>query len=107
MEEDIEELEEIKKSIDTDYGSGRRKVQAIDNIINRNKELEEENRIFTLEGCRVRLKMYIDKNYIPKSKIKENIEELKQEKEYYYSDYKIEELNNKIQVLQELLGEEK
>ena len=43
MEEDIKILEEIKQSIDTDYGTGRRKVQAIDNVINKIKELEEEN----------------------------------------------------------------
>lgn len=43
MEEDLKILEEIKQSIDTDYGTGRRKVQAIDNVINKIKELEEEN----------------------------------------------------------------
>lgn len=45
----------------------------------RNKELEEENRIFALEGSNIALKIHIDKNYIPKSKIKEKIEEIKQE----------------------------
>lgn len=45
----------------------------------------------------------IKEDYIPKSKIKEKIEELEKEKDYYYSDYKIDELNDKIQVLQELM----
>lgn len=38
-------------------------------------------------------------------KVKDKIEELEEEKKYYYSQYKIEELNDKIQVLQELLKE--
>lgn len=42
---------------------------------------------------------------IPIQKIKDKIEELEEEKKYYYSQYKIEELNDKIQVLQELIEE--
>lgn len=37
------------------------------------KELEEENRIFALEGSRVALKLHIEENYIPKQKVKEII----------------------------------
>ena len=33
------------------------------------KELEEENRIFALEGSRVALKLHIEENYIPKQKV--------------------------------------
>lgn len=45
-------------------------------------------------------------NYvIERQKIKDKIEKLKEEKEYYYSREKIEELDDKIQVLQELLEE--
>lgn len=36
-------------------------------------------------------------------KVKDKIENLQNEKEEYYSQYKIDELNDKIQVLQELL----
>lgn len=43
--------------------------------------------------------------YISKDKIREKIKELEEEKKYYYSQYKIEELNDKIQVLQELIEE--
>lgn len=41
--------------------------------------------------------------FVPVAKIKEKIEELEEEKECFYSDYAIEERNNKIQVLKELL----
>lgn len=82
-----------------------------------NKELNEENkRCMMLAGEK---QDYLEKHqyhlkqnesltkefsdYIPKQKIKDKIEELKKEKEEYYSQYKINELNDKIQVLQELL----
>lgn len=35
------------------------------------KELEEENRMLALEGSRVRLDLYIKQNYIPKQKVKD------------------------------------
>lgn len=38
-------------------------------------------------------------------KVKEKIEELEDEKNYYFSQYRIEELNDKIEGLQELLEE--
>lgn len=44
------------------------------------KELEEENRIFALEGSRVKLKLHIEKNYISKQEIKDY---LKEEEERY------------------------
>lgn len=53
-----------------------------------------------------KIQQYINKNYVPIQKIKDKIEELEEEKEYYYSREKIEELNDKIQVLQELLEKE-
>lgn len=42
-------------------------------------------------------------NSISLQKVKDKIENLQNEKEEYYSQYKIDELNDKIQVLQELL----
>lgn len=53
-----------------------------------------------------KIQQYINKNYVPIQKVKDKIEELEKEKEYYYSREKIEELNDKIQVLQELLEKE-
>ena len=41
------------------------------------KELEKENRIFALEGSKIELSLYIKENYIPKQKIKDKIEKLK------------------------------
>lgn len=37
----------------------------------RTKELEEKNRMLALEGSRVRLDLYIKQNYIPKQKVKD------------------------------------
>lgn len=80
-EEDIKIIEEIKKSIDTDYGSGRRKVQAIDNLINRNKELEEKNKkfyngeIYTAKQLK-QIEENQKKYFIHKSIVEEKIEEL-------------------------------
>lgn len=44
------------------------------------KELEEKNRMLALEGSRVRLDLYIKENYIPKQKVKDKIELLKEVK---------------------------
>lgn len=55
--------------------------QALKNLIKAYKKLEEENRIFALEGSRVRLKIHIDKNYIPVSLVEEKIEELNKQLE--------------------------
>ena len=41
------------------------------------QELEEENRIFALEGSKVRLSLYIKENYILKQKIKDFKEQIK------------------------------
>lgn len=107
MEQDIEELKRLFYS-DRLTQYGKRKL--IEYYEQRIKQLEEENRIYGLEGCRVRLKMYIDKNYISKSLVKEKIEELNKayedskdengESEYYYPDYT-------IRVLEELLEKRK
>ena len=107
MEQDIEKLKRLFYS-DRLTQYGKRKL--IEYYEQRIKQLEEENRIYGLEGCRVRLKMYIDKNYISKSLVKEKIEELNKayedskdengESEYYYPDYT-------IRVLEELLEKRK
>lgn len=91
--------------------------QALGNLIKRYKELEEElkrEKIWRIrlekeneDTCNEVNNGYIRKELvIPKSQIKEKIEELKEEKHCFYSDYAIEERNNKIQVLQELLEKE-
>lgn len=79
MEQYIEELKRLFYS-DRLTQYGKRKL--IEYYEQRIKQLEEENRIYGLEACRVRLKMYIDKNYLPKSLVKEKIEDL--EKRGYF-----------------------
>lgn len=67
-EEDIKILENYKEMNLDDFNYNERQVkQAIENLINRNKELKE-----TLKDNWE----FRDKCYIPKSKIKEKIEEL-------------------------------
>lgn len=91
--------------------------QALKNLIKAYKELKEENRIFALEGSRVRLKIHIDKNYIPVSLVEETIKrkkeyKLKYEQEFadnkdenYFFD--INAMDKEIQVLEELLEKRK
>ena len=69
----IEEMRSFELSKDT-----VEIVNALEDILaereqkdKRIKELEEENRIFALEGSRVVLKLYIEENYIPKQKVKD------------------------------------
>lgn len=139
MEEDIEILEEFieySKDIINDMEYVRPidvtitvdDIQAIENLINRNKELEEIEKAHQEENGKLREKVkeleeenriilnskvgvdlsYDD--YIPKSVIKEKIEELKP---YIYQgenapqDFLQYRVKAKIQVLQELLEKEK
>ena len=66
-----------------------------------NEKIKETNDYWKSRYCKVS-----NDNNILIQKIKDKIEELKKEKEEYYSQYKIDELNDKIQVLQELLESE-
>ena len=114
MEEDIKILEEklkqwepyknIKFKTDIELEI-QKENRAIENLINRNKELEEDN--YNLKTHIYNPKV-VELNYIPKSKIKEKIKELQAKGriknktfancgDYIYQD--------KIQALQELLEE--
>lgn len=83
IEEDIDKIiNDLEMALVTDlYGhiTTLVKKEDLEHLIKAYKELEEENRIFALEGSRVRLKIHIDKNYIPVSLVEEKIEELKEE----------------------------
>lgn len=80
MEEDIKILEELlNANVSFKISPEDRGYKALENLIKKYRELEEENRIFALAGSNIALKLHIEKNYIPKSKIKEKIEELKEE----------------------------
>ena len=78
-----------------------------DKLVERIKELEEENKIYILNGDNVKLELYIKENYIPVQKVKDKIEELKKdyedskdengETEYYYPDYTIRKLEELLE----------
>lgn len=119
IEEDIKILEDkLKLNATTKFDwFGEKEFQALEHLIKTYKELKEENRIFALECSRVRLKMYIDKNYIPVSLVEETIKrkkeyKLKYEQEFadnkdenYFFD--INAMDKEIQVLEELLEKRK
>ena len=85
IEENIKRCEQLIKPEHANW-IGISNQLAIAHLIERIKELEEENRIFALEGSRVALKLHIEENYIPKQKVKEII--------YTIIDYKIPRATN-------------
>ena len=96
MKEDIKIIEDnIDMFMDTVYKNYRYSgvkgfEQAIENLIVRYKELEEKNRVRIIgKYGDVRLDDLLKENYIPKSKIKEKIEEL---------DRRIDYLNKELNV---------
>lgn len=141
MEEDIKILENVIVEYSTqveDYKYytvpvrlDERDIQAIENLIKRNKELEEKDKYYnkliklaqtiTDESLKEALEEF-EKDYIPKSKIKEKIEELNKEEQEAqnsisdeereeYSDanisYILMDIETRRRCYKELLGEEK
>ena len=53
--------------------------EQLDIANSRIQELEEENRIFVLEGSKVRLEQYIKENFIPKQVVIDKMKELNKE----------------------------
>ena len=126
--EDIEILEnKIKMSRDLFNNIGSYTyldeaiMQAIENLIERNKELEKhyehEQEYINGEVFSAKQMHFIDDEYIPKSKIKEKIEEINKEidkcfisqNDKNFCFYECKEncgLNDTKKVLQELLEEE-
>ena len=95
--EDIKILENLKENVALFSGGWRpilkqEEIQAIENLINRNKELEEENRI-----QRGQLNSAFDRGFIHKDKIREKIEERREKlikgKRSYTNKIRINELN--------------
>lgn len=81
-QEAIDALEEHKKLIDKEYLKTRNS-KAIEVVLNTLKEkdktiekLRKDNTIFALEGSRIALKHYIENNYIPVQKVKEEIDRI-------------------------------
>ena len=58
------------------------------------KELEKENRIFALEGSKVRLSLYIKENYIPRQNIKDKFEKIQLLYENNLKEVDLKELKN-------------
>ena len=131
-EEVNKDIEFIKELIEKDkidikgisYGKQYRILRTIKNILaeldqkdKRIKELEEENKIYILNGDNVKLELYIKENYIPVQKVKDKIEEYKDTAKriagtYQYADSgddllekkkKVIELRTKAEALEELL----
>lgn len=71
------------------------------------KELEEENRIYVLEGSPVSLEIYIKENYIPKQVVKDKIKEIKRLRDKCITTEGYNIANGEVVVLQELLEGEK
>lgn len=69
------------------------------------KKLEEENRIFVLEGNKISLELHIKENYIPKQVIIDKIKEIEKDKDSkYYDKFLCErDIEKAIEILQELL----
>ena len=88
MEEDIKVLEEYLDKEDRKFVSKDRLkfLQAIENLIKRNKELEEENTRQHELLCNIHDKY--QKDYIPKSKVREKIEEEKKKIKEDLENYK-------------------
>lgn len=81
-QEAIDALEEHKKLIDKEYLKTRNS-KAIEVVLNTLKEkdktiekLRKDNTIFALEGSRIALKHYIENNYIPVQKVKDEIDRI-------------------------------
>ena len=105
-EEALYEIQEAIERILSERGQDKARI----------KELEEANKIFALEGSKVRLSLYIKENYIPIQKIQDKIEELNnQEKELQnsiteeereeYEDANISFLLCDIEIRREVLKE--
>lgn len=81
-QEAIDALKEHKKLIDKEYLKTRNS-KAIEVVLNALKEkdktiekLRKDNTIFALEGSRIALKHYIENNYIPVQKVKDEIDRI-------------------------------
>lgn len=105
--------EEEKKAIDflketnfdyLEYDMCISSVEIISNLVERLQKENEE--LKNQEATQRKINELLVQRYsnsISVQKVKDKIENLQNEKEEYYSQYKIDELNDKIQVLQDLL----
>jgi len=104
VEEDIKVLEEYLNYEATKRNLSGIEIQAIENLIARNKELEE-----LLEEKTIRVGFENKEDYIPKSKVREIIQkyynEYEKEKEYRYTNDVEDEQRVLREIEKELLEE--
>ena len=72
IKEDIKRCEQLIKPEHANW-IGISNQLAITHLIEKIKELEEENKIYALNGDNVKLEIYIKNNYIPVQKVKDLI----------------------------------
>lgn len=110
--EDIKFIEEMIKEYKTfgdlrnpDYEDTDRIYKALENVLERIKELEEENRIFKDSNVLVNRYFKLKDNSIPVQKVKDKKEELKKEYEIALEENSTKAfiLKCKISALEELL----
>ena len=99
---DVRILLNLIEKIQRENETYTEKIIKLDNELNLEKEKSKYEWI--RQNCLPQ--NLVNKLYVSVQKIKDKIENLQNEKEEYYSQYKIDELNDKIQVLQELLESE-
>ena len=88
MEEDIKILEENLKNGTIYVNCGNSIDKALENLLTRYKQLEEENKSKqkAYDNCYCEYKHYKQFDSIPKSKVKEKIEELDNKRRKFTSD---------------------
>lgn len=119
MEEDIKILETLKESYikasecglgyPSDNREDKRTAQAIENMLNRNKELEEkwDKDTHKLQNALDLANADKINNYIPVSLVEETIEELNRKIKYEDNEKVIIYLHKQRKILQELLEKRK
>ena len=130
MKEDIKILENIKEYMQNQINKGYNKfiyndlgwdekcidvINAIENLIARNKELKQWYELFNktnpekmkiiADSFHEKMADKFDKEFIPKSKVREKIEELLKEYNDKYTNRAKYKVSYAIKILQELLEE--
>lgn len=115
MQEDIKILKELTEEYNSQHYMDMplingKQIQALENLLKGYRELEIENQSY--RDYLGEPPCYDNASYIPKSKIKEKIEELEEERKKKDEENTIDvfydqiDITHIIEVLQELLGDE-
>ena len=106
IEKDIKRCEKLTEPQNANWIGISNQI-AIGHVIERIKELEEENRIFKNSNVLVNRYFRLKDNSIPKQKVKDKIKEIQEDKEseYYYMFSNFSDIQKCIGILEELLEE--